>query len=88
MMSTGGSFAPSSLVISPTWSRSGNRCFVTSMGNGSISLAHTGVMPWRFLHAYLCFPLLLFPYPITFSLPQYGHFTFTVAIAHTFLILL
>ena len=47
MMSTGGSFAPSSLVMSPTWSMSGKWCFVTWMGKGSISLAHSGVMPCR-----------------------------------------
>ncbi len=47
MMSTGGSFAPSSLVMSPTWTMSGNRSFVTSMGNFSISLAHRVTMPQR-----------------------------------------
>ena len=47
MMSTGGSPAPSSLVISPTWIMPGKRFWVTWMGNGSISLAQTGVMPWR-----------------------------------------
>ena len=47
MISTGGSFAPSSLVMSPTWTMSGKRIFVTWMGNGSISLAQTGVMPPR-----------------------------------------
>ena len=47
MMSTGGSFAPSSLVMSPTWIISGNRSFVTLMGNGSISLAQRAVMPFR-----------------------------------------
>ena len=47
MMSTGGSFAPSSLVMSPTWIISGKRCFVTSMGKASISLAHTGAIPFR-----------------------------------------
>lgn len=46
-MSTGGSFAPSSLVMSPTWIISGKWCFVTSMGKASISLAHTGVIPFR-----------------------------------------
>ena len=45
MMSTGGSFAPSSFVMSPTWTMSGNRSLVTSMGKASISLAHTGTMP-------------------------------------------
>lgn len=45
MISTGGSFPPSSLVISPTWVIYGNRSFVTSTGNASISLAHTGTMP-------------------------------------------
>ena len=47
MMSTGGSFAPSSFVMSPTWIMSGKWCFVTSMGKASISLAHTGVIPFR-----------------------------------------
>ena len=47
MMSTGGSSAPCSFVMSPTWSISGKRSFVTSMGNASISDAHTGVMPLR-----------------------------------------
>ena len=42
MMSTGGSFAPSSFVMSPTCAMSGKRIFVTSMGKASISLAHTG----------------------------------------------
>jgi len=45
MMSTGGSSAPLSFVISPTWIKSGNRSFVTSMGKVSISLAHTGLTP-------------------------------------------
>ena len=43
--STGGNFAPSSFVMSPTWIISGNRSLVTLMGNGSISLAHTGTPP-------------------------------------------
>ena len=47
MISTGGSPAPSSFVISPTWIMSGNLSFVTSMGKASISLAHTGVTPLR-----------------------------------------
>ena len=47
MRSTGGSAAPSSLVMSPTWIMSGKWCFVTSMGKASISLAHTGVIPFR-----------------------------------------
>ena len=47
MMSTGGSSAPSSLVMSPTWIMSGKRSLVTRMGNVSISLAHTGVIPLR-----------------------------------------
>ena len=47
MRSTGGSAAPSSLVMSPTWIMPGKRCFVTSMGKASISLAHTGVIPLR-----------------------------------------
>ena len=45
MMSTGGSSAPSSFVMSPTWTMSGKRSLVTSMGKASISLAHTGTMP-------------------------------------------
>ena len=45
MMSTGGSLAPSSLVISPTWIMSGKCFWVTRMGNASISLAHAGVIP-------------------------------------------
>lgn len=44
-ISTGGSSAPLSFVISPTWIISGNRSFVTSMGNGSISLAQRGLTP-------------------------------------------
>ena len=47
MMSTGGSSAPFSFVMSPTWSISGKRSFVTAIGNASISDAHTGVMPLR-----------------------------------------
>lgn len=47
MMSTGGNAAPSSFVMSPTWSISGKWCFVTSMGKASISLAQRGVMPAR-----------------------------------------
>ena len=47
MMSTGGSFAPSSLVMSPRWTISGKRSLVTRMGNGSISLAHRVAMPLR-----------------------------------------
>ena len=47
MRSTGGSAAPSSLVMSPTWIMPGKRCFVTSMGKASISLAHRGVIPFR-----------------------------------------
>ena len=46
-MSTGGNWVPSSLVISPTWTISGNCSFVTRMGKGSISLAQTGVIPLR-----------------------------------------
>ena len=46
MMSTGGSFAPSSLVMSPTWIMSGKCFWVTRMGNGSISLAQTGIIPF------------------------------------------
>ena len=45
MISTGGSSAPLSFVISPTWIISGNRSFVTLMGKDSISLAHRGVTP-------------------------------------------
>ena len=45
IISTGGSSAPFSLVISPKWSIWG-KCFdVTAIGNGSISLAHNGTMP-------------------------------------------
>lgn len=46
-MSTGGSCAPLSFVMSPTWIICGKRCFVTSMGKASISLAHRGTMPLR-----------------------------------------
>ena len=45
MMSTGGSFAPSSLVMSPTWIMPGKWRLVTSMGRASISLAQTGLIP-------------------------------------------
>lgn len=41
-----------------------------------------------FLQQYLCFPLLLFSYSITFVLPQIGHFTSIVAISHTYFLLL
>ena len=47
MMSTGVSFAPSSLVISPTCCIWGNRNLVTAIGKASISLAQTGSMPLR-----------------------------------------
>ena len=47
MMSTGVSFAPSSLVISPTCRIWGNRNLVTAIGKASISLAQTGSMPLR-----------------------------------------
>ena len=47
MMSTGVSFAPSSLVISPTCFIWGNRNLVTAIGKASISLAQTGSMPLR-----------------------------------------
>ena len=47
MTSTGGNSAPFSLVMSPTWTISGNRTFVTRMGNASISLAHKVWMPTR-----------------------------------------
>lgn len=46
-MSTGVSFAPSSLVISPTCCIWGNRNLVTAIGKASISLAQTGSMPLR-----------------------------------------
>lgn len=46
-MSTGGSSAPRSLVISPTWTIWGNLVLVTEMGKASISLAHTGMIPQR-----------------------------------------
>ena len=46
-MSTGGRSAPLSFVISPTCTMSGKCVFVTSMGNGSISEAHKGVIPFR-----------------------------------------
>ena len=45
IISTGGSSAPFSLVISPQWSIWGKCVDVTAMGNGSISLAHNGTMP-------------------------------------------
>ena len=45
IISTGGSSAPFSLVISPKWSIWGKCVDVTAMGNGSISLAHNGTMP-------------------------------------------
>ena len=47
IMSTGGSFAPSSLVMSPTWIMPGKWYFVTSMGKASISLAQRGSIPAR-----------------------------------------
>ena len=47
MMSTGGSFAPFNFVMSPTWIMPGKCFLVTWMGNGSISLAQTGVIPLR-----------------------------------------
>ena len=47
MISTGGNSAPFSLVMSPTCIISGKWCFVTLIGNGSISLAHTGTIPFR-----------------------------------------
>jgi len=46
MISTGGSSAPFSFVMSPTWIMSGKRDRVTSMGNASISLAHSGIIPF------------------------------------------
>lgn len=45
MISTGGSSAPLSLVMSPKCSIPGRRSFVTRMGNGSISDAHSGITP-------------------------------------------
>ena len=45
MMSTGGSNAPFSFVMSPKWSIPGRRSMVTRMGNGSISLVHNGTIP-------------------------------------------
>ena len=45
MMSTGSIFAPLMADTSPRWVISGSRFVVTRMGNGSISEAHTGVMP-------------------------------------------
>lgn len=47
MISTAGRSAPFNFVISPTWSISGNRCLVTWIGKGSISLDHTGRIPFR-----------------------------------------
>lgn len=47
MMSTGGSSAPFNFVMSPTWSMPGKCFLVTWMGNVSISLAQTGVIPLR-----------------------------------------
>ena len=44
MMSTGGSNAPFSFVMSPKWSILGRRSMVTRRGNDSISLAHNGVL--------------------------------------------
>lgn len=46
-MSTGGSFSPLSFVMSPTCTISGNRSLVTSMGNFSISLAQSVLIPNR-----------------------------------------
>ena len=46
-MSTGGRLAPSSFVISPTWTMPGKCFWVTLIGNGSISLAQTGTIPLR-----------------------------------------
>lgn len=45
IISTGGSVPPFNFVISPTCTMLGKRCFVTSMGNVSISLAHRGLIP-------------------------------------------
>ena len=45
MMSTIGSSAPLSFVISPTWSILGNLSDVTFIGNFAISLAHKGSIP-------------------------------------------
>lgn len=46
--STTGRFSPCSFVMSPMCFISGNRYMVTAMGNFSISLAHTGRMPFLF----------------------------------------
>ena len=46
MISTGNSNFPLSLVISPLWTILGKRRFVTSIGNGSISLAQIVLMPY------------------------------------------
>ena len=45
IISTGGSSAPFSLVISPKWSIWGKCADVTAIGNASISLAHKGTIP-------------------------------------------
>lgn len=45
MMSTGSIADPSILVMSPRCFMAGNRTDVTLIGNGSISLAHTGSIP-------------------------------------------
>lgn len=47
MMSTGSIRPPWISVTLPRWSMLGKCRFETWMGNGSISLAHTGVMPFR-----------------------------------------
>ena len=46
MISTGGSSAPWSLVISPTWIMWGKCCLVTAMGKASISLAQRVLIPY------------------------------------------
>jgi hypothetical protein len=44
-MSTGGNVAPSNLVMSPNCITSGKWCFVTAIGNFSISLDQIGFTP-------------------------------------------
>lgn len=45
MMSTGSIWSPCTSVTLPRCFIPGKRCFVTLIGNGSISLAHTGSIP-------------------------------------------
>ena len=47
MMSTGSIFPPSILDTSPRCFMFGNRFVVTRMGKSSISLAHTGSIPYN-----------------------------------------